>query len=99
MQFLVTGMDGTDEGAPERRASVREAHLAMGKELQDSGNMLFAAAILNESGQMVGSSIICDFESREELDAWLNSEPYVTGKVWESIRIEQCKVGPAFLKN
>ena len=34
---------------------------------------------------------------REALDAYLSVEPYVIGKVWETIEIKPCKVGPMFL--
>ena len=98
MQFLVHGYDGTDEKAPERRLAVRAAHIALGDELRASGNYLYAAAMLDEQGQMRGSMIVVDFETREDLDAWLENEPYVTGKVWERIEVQRCQVGPSFLK-
>jgi hypothetical protein len=33
----------------------------------------------------VGSAVIVEFPSRAVLDAWLASEPYVTGGVWRRI--------------
>ncbi len=97
MQFLITGYDGTDEKALERRLAVREAHLALGDKMRDAGKMLYGAAILDEHGKMTGSVLICEFKSREELDAWLKEEPYVTGDVWRKIDVQNCKVGPSFL--
>jgi len=47
---------------------------------------------------MIGSTMIVDFESRKELDQYLESEPYVTGKVWQKIDITPCKIPPVFLK-
>jgi uncharacterized protein len=96
MQYLVTGRDGDDEQALDRRMAVREAHIALGDKLAASGNMLFAVATLDEDGQMNGSAIIVDFESRNELDEWLKIEPYVTGDVWRSVTVEECRVGPSF---
>ncbi len=96
MQFLVIGYDGKDSQALERRLAVREDHLAMGDKMRDAGTMLYGAAILDEEGKMVGSAIICDFKSRKELDEWLEIEPYVTGNVWQEIKIENCRVGPSF---
>ena len=95
MQFMVIGHDGTDQDAPARRLAVREAHLKSGKELYASGKWLYAAGILNEAGTLVGSMIICDFPSREELEQqWLEKEPYITGKVWHKVAIHRVQVAP-----
>jgi uncharacterized protein YciI len=99
MQFLVIAYDGTDDGAPERRKRAREAHLKLGDELKASGNLLMAAAILDDQGNMIGSTLITEFKSRAELDAWLRREPYVTGEVWKNIDIRPCRVGPSFAKS
>ncbi|MFN8391080.1 MAG: YciI family protein [Bdellovibrionota bacterium] len=96
MQFLVIGHDGKDPEALNRRLAARQAHIELGNELRDKGNHLVAAAILDDQGKMVGSTLIVDFESREELDQWLAKEPYVTGKVWEKIEVTRCQVGPSF---
>ncbi len=96
MQFLVIGYDGTDEKALERRLAVRAAHIALGDKLRDAGKMLYGAAILDDSEKMIGSILVCQFESRQELDQWLKEEPYVTGQVWQEIEVKPCKVGPSF---
>lgn len=98
MQFLVTAFDGTDSEALSRRLAVRSAHIELGNKYRDLGHHLYAAAILNETEQMIGSVMIVDFNTRAELDNWLTLEPYVTGKVWEKIDIKPCKVGPSFSK-
>ena len=46
---------------------------------------------------MNGSILICDFESRAELDQWLKEEPYMTGKVWQTVEVKRCQVGPSFV--
>jgi uncharacterized protein YciI len=96
MQFLVIGHDGSDAEAMNRRLAVREAHLALGDKMRDAGKMLYGAAILDDHERMVGSALICDFASREELEQWLKDEPYVTGNVWQKIEVKPCKVGPSF---
>ena len=99
MQFMVIAYDGTDKDAPARRLAVREAHLKLGKELHDAGKWLFAAGILNEGGTLIGSMIVCDFASREELQKdWLDHEPYVLGKVWERIAIHPALIPPFYLR-
>lgn len=96
MQFVVTGHDGADAGALQRRLAAREAHLSGADVLKRDGKLLYAAALLGDAGKMVGSVMICDFPSRKELDAWLEAEPYVVGKVWERVEVRPCKVGPSF---
>ena len=98
MHFLILGYDAKDEQALERRLSVREAHIALGDKMRQRGEMLYGVAMLNEEGKMCGSMLVCDFPSRSELDAYLEREPYVTGKVWSRIEVCTCKIGPSFLK-
>jgi len=95
MQFLVIAYDGIDDEAIERRMAVREKHLKNAKEMFDSGKWLYAAAILDDAGKMIGSMVMCDFSSREELEKqWLDREPYVLGKVWETIEIRRAQGPP-----
>jgi len=97
MQFVVTGYDGTDEKASERRFSVRDEHLKLAESMKKEGKFLYAAALLDENESMIGSVMIVDFNSRKELDEWLDIEPYVTGGVWQKIEVSSCKVPPLFL--
>lgn len=99
MQFIVIAYDGIDDKAIERRKAVREDHLKNAKEMFDSGKWLYAAAILDDTGKMIGSMVMCDFVSREELKKqWLNREPYVLGKVWEKIDINRALAAPNLIK-
>ncbi len=90
MQFLVIGLDGTDEKAMERRLAVRDAHIALGEELLASGNMWYGAAILDDNGNMIGSSLFMNFSTEKELNEWLDREPYVIGNVWKSVKVHKC---------
>ena len=92
MQFVVIAHDGTDAEAPERRQSARESHLEGARRLKDTGAILTGGALLDEAGTMTGSVVIVDFESRAELDAWLASDPYVTGDVWRRIEVHPFRV-------
>ncbi len=84
MHFIITGRDGSDAGALERRMNAREEHMRGVDELVRKKRLLYAAAMLDDAGTMIGSTMIVDFESREALDLYLATEPYVTGKVWEA---------------
>ena len=93
MQFIVLGYDGTDNKASDRRLAAREAHLKQAKEMFGEGKWLYAAAILDDVGKMVGSMIVCDFTSRHELEEeWLAREPYVIGEVWQRVEVNRAQV-------
>ena len=95
MQFMVIGYDGNDSGALARRLAVREAHLKLGKELYEAGKWLYAAGILNEAGTLIGSMIVCEFPSREELERqWLEKEPYIIGRVWQKVDVQRVQIAP-----
>jgi uncharacterized protein YciI len=87
MQFLVVAHDGADDGAPARRAAVRDAHIDGAKAMAQSGAMICGGALLGEGGAMIGSACIVEFEDRAALDAWLADDPYVTGGVWQDIEV------------
>jgi uncharacterized protein YciI len=92
MQFVVIGLDATDEGATSRRLAARPAHLELGDKMLAAGNLWYGAALLDDGGKMKGSMYLVDFSSEEELQAWLATEPYVTGDVWQSIEIHKSSV-------
>jgi uncharacterized protein len=98
MQFIVTGHDGTDEGALERRLAVRDEHMKLVETMKKEGRYLYAAALLGKEEKMIGSVLIVDFPSMNELEQWLNIEPYVKGNVWKQIDIKPCKVPPIFME-
>jgi hypothetical protein len=91
-QYLITGYDHTDEGALQRRMNVRPHHLDSLKNLKEKGNYVIGGAMLNEHGQMIGSTMIMQFENEEELEAWKKGEPYITQGVWETCDIKPFKV-------
>lgn len=89
MQFVIIGLDGTDPDAPARRQKVRPDHIKRGDELLKSGNLLYAAALLNDDGTMKGSMYLLNFENAEKLNDYLKTEPYVTGEVWRDVTIHK----------
>lgn len=87
MQFMVTAYDGKDDGALDRRMSVRDSHIEGAKQLKEAGHLIAGGAILDEAEQMIGSTMFVEFDSKAELDQWLASDPYVTGNVWQDISV------------
>ena len=96
MQFIIIARDYKD--GLKRRQQVRGEHIKYGDKLVLDGKALYGVALLDDKGDMRGSVYIMDFPSREELDKYLENEPYVTGRVWDKIEVIPCKVGPSFTK-
>ena len=87
MQFVIVAKDGTDNEALERRMKAREAHIDIFKQGLSKRKNILGGAILNDNGDMCGSVMVVEFDTREELDEWLNNDPYVTGDVWRDIEV------------
>lgn len=92
MQFVISAYDGKDEGAFERRMSVRPQHLENISKLNQSGNVICAGGLTDVTGRLIGSVLIMDFESRDQLDDYLANEPYVKSGVWDEIKVEPINV-------
>jgi uncharacterized protein YciI len=96
MQWLIIARDGSDPGAKERRLAHRQAHLEHAARRQAAGHFLIGGALLDEAGSMIGSAAVVQFETRAALDAWLQSDPYVTGGVWQDIQVMPYRVAPHY---
>ncbi len=90
MQFIITAHDG--ENMLERRMLVRLRHLENMAKIRETGRVICAGGILDRNGSPVGSVLVLEFERRELLDAYLESEPYIREKVWEDVRVEPMNV-------
>ncbi|KPM48831.1 YciI family protein [Jiulongibacter sediminis] len=91
-QYVITAHDFKDKNALKRRTEARPDHLEKAKELKDKGNFVKSAALLDENQNMNGSVMLMDFESEEELQQWLKSEPYILQKVWDKVDIAEAKI-------
>lgn len=97
MYFLLIGRDGKDAGAFERRAKAQLRHSEMAKENFQAKKLLYGTAILDETGNKIGSVMIFDFPDRQALESYLETEPFVVTKVWENLEITRCQPGAFFL--
>ncbi len=79
MQYLVIAYD--NDNALERRLAVRDAHVEGTRKLMAEGKIISAGALI-EDEVMVGSTLLVDFDTDEEIDEWLENEPYVKNNVW-----------------
>ena len=88
MQFMIRAYDGQD--MLEKRLAVRPRHLENMAKLP--GRVICAGGLLDEKGNMKGSLLILDVDSREQLEAYLRAEPYVIEHVWEKVEAEPMNV-------
>jgi uncharacterized protein len=96
VQWLIVARDGTDPQAQDRRMAARAAHLDNAARLQAKGHLLVGGALLDDDGSMIGSACVAQFATRAELEAWLRTDPYVTGDVWQEIEIIPYRVAPHY---
>lgn len=92
MQFLILAHDGTDPGAKARRLAARPQHLELAQTLKAAGKLIAGGALLDEAGEMIGSTLYVDFPDRAAVDAWLENDPYVTGDVWREIEVKPIRL-------
>ena len=92
MQFMIIAYDGKDEEAMNRRMAARPAHIDGAGLLKESGKLIAGGAILDDAGQMIGSTLYVEFDSRAELDSWLEQDPYVTGGIWKDITVQPIRL-------
>ena len=88
MTFIITAYDG--ENMLDRRMEVRPRHLENIARIKD--RVVCAGGLLDEEGKMKGSVLVMEFDSRELVDEYLDSEPYVVEHVWERVEVERMNV-------
>ena len=91
-QYLITAYDYTDDDALQRRMNVRPHHFDNAREVKNTDNFIFGGAMLNDEGEMIGSVMVMQFETEEQLETWKQTEPYITQNIWESYDIKPFKV-------
>ena len=88
MQYMIKAYDG--ENMLKRRMEVRPRHLENMAKVK--GKVICAGGLLDEEGRMKGSVLIMEFETKDLLDEYLNTEPYIVEKVWEKVEVERMNV-------
>jgi uncharacterized protein YciI len=82
MLYLIVAFDGTDDGAPARRAAARPSHLEAARPRNEEGRLPFGGAMLSEAGAMIGSAIVIEAADEAEARAYVENDPYTKGGVW-----------------
>lgn len=85
------------ENSLEKRLSVRPQHLERLQQLQDEGRLLTAGPMPAidsdnpEQAGFTGSTVIADFASLAEAQAWAEADPYVAAGVYANVIIKPFK--------
>ncbi|MDE1230788.1 YciI family protein [Vibrio aestuarianus] len=81
----------------EKRMSVRPQHLERLQKLQDEGRLLTAGPMPaidsdnpGEAG-FTGSTVIADFTSLQQAQAWADADPYVEAGVYQHVIVKPFK--------
>ncbi len=88
MQVMIRAYDGPD--MLEKRMEVRPRHLENTAKVK--AKVICAGGLLDDDGNMKGSVMIMEFESKALLEEYLNSEPYIQEHVWEKVMVEPMNV-------
>ncbi|WP_138994772.1 YciI family protein [Larkinella sp. C7] len=91
MRYVIHAYDYTDDQAMDRRLAVRPNHFDGARQLKADGHFVLGGALLDPEGKMIGSMMLLDFDTEDQLNDWLQSEVYISGKVWERIDIKPFK--------
>ena len=71
-------------GHLEVRKANRDAHLAY---IKETGIVEMAGPLLDDAGQMCGSLIVLNTETREEAEAWAAGDPYKAAGLFASVTL------------
>lgn len=95
MLYVIYAEDVAD--SLEKRQSVRPAHLARLQLLRDEGRLLTAgpmpAVDSNDPGAagFTGSTVVAEFTSLEEAQAWAEADPYIAAGVYKTVQVKPYK--------
>ncbi|MGO1298277.1 MAG: YciI family protein [Vibrio sp.] len=85
------------ENSQEKRMSVRAQHLERLQKLQDEGRLLTAGPMpaldIENPGEagFTGSTVIADFASLEQAQAWAAADPYADAGVYANTIVKPYK--------
>jgi uncharacterized protein YciI len=94
MAWLILAFDGDDDGAPTRRLSARDAHVAFITEEAKAGRLALGLPLHDEQAQSLGSMMVLDVPDAAGLDAYLAAEPFAREGVWQRVETHPFRIAP-----
>jgi uncharacterized protein len=96
MHYVVIAHDHEGDDARERRLQVRPEHMARCEKMVEAGTLVFATALLDDDERMIGSVMVVDLPTRQDVERWLQDEPYQANDIWRQVDITRGRIGPWF---
>ena len=87
MHFIVTCTD--KEGALDIRKANRDAHLEFAR--ANTATIKVGGPLLSDAGEMIGSLLIAEAESKAELETFLALDPYAKAGLFSAVTIQPWK--------
>lgn len=92
---VIVAMDGSDEGAVQRRLAARPAHMERVAPAAAAGVLTLGCAVLDApGGTMIGSVAVTAHATDAEARAFWEPDPYVQQDVWRDLRIWGTRIAP-----
>lgn len=88
MHYVIHAYDHADSTALDRRMAVRPAHLDYVRQLKEKGQFILGGALLNPDGQMIGSMLLLNMETEDQLNEYMKNDPYIVQGVWDKIDVK-----------
>jgi uncharacterized protein YciI len=93
MTHVILAFDGTDEGAPARRAASMAAHVAHISASAAAGQLLLGLPLHDENSRSLGSLMFVAGDAAAR-DAYLAAEPFAREGVWQRIETHGFRIAP-----
>lgn len=88
MLYVIHAYYHTDADALDRRMAARADHFNYVRQLKATGQFLLGGALLDPEGKMIGSMLILNMETEDQLTTYLHTDPYSVKGVWDKIDIK-----------
>jgi uncharacterized protein len=92
IQYVIEALDHTDADSLNRRMAIRDKHLTGASALKANGQFILGGAKLDDAGKMIGSTMVLQFPTEADFQAYYAQEPYITGGVWGEIKVYKFRV-------
>lgn len=87
MQYVAICID--KENSEQLRLDNRAEHIVHLKKVKD--DMLLAGPFLNDAGRMCGSLLVFNGMKLEDIQAWMDADPYSKAGLFETVEIRPFK--------
>lgn len=88
MHYIIHAYDHTDPDALDRRMAARPAHFNYVQQLKAKDQFVLGGALLDPDGKMIGSMLMLNLETEDQLNEYLKNDPYIVQGVWDTIDVK-----------